>query len=174
MSTDNRRGFLKVATTVLGAAIGAVLAVPLVRYVVFPTRKRVVVGGDDPVPVLAESALVAGAPPVRVAIRVAEQRDAWSKVTDVPLGAAWVSRDQTGQLRALSATCPHLGCSIDFDKSAGEFRCPCHTSAFAADGKRMSGPAKRDMDPLEATVEDGQVMVRFARFKLDVAEREKA
>jgi menaquinol-cytochrome c reductase iron-sulfur subunit len=174
MSTDNRRGFLKVATTVLGAAIGAVLAVPLVKYVVFPTRKRVVVGADDPVPVLAETSLPAGTEPVRVAIRAPEQRDAWSKVTDVPLGAAWLSRDKDGKPCALSATCPHLGCAIDYDKVAKEFRCPCHTSSFAADGKRISGPAKRDMDPLETTVEDGQVLVRFARFKLDIAGREKA
>ena len=175
MSTEPpRRGFLKTATVLLGGAIGAVLAVPIARYVVFPVRRQVVVGGETPVPVADEAAVKPGAPPLRVQIRAPEQRDAWSKVTNVPLGAAWLSRGPDGQCRALSATCPHLGCAIDFDAAAQQFRCPCHTSAFSPEGKRISGPAKRDMDPLDTTVEDGKVLVRFERFKQDIPEREKA
>jgi Rieske Fe-S protein len=174
MSTTPRRGFLKAATALIGGAIGAVLAVPIVRYVLFPAGRKVVAGADDPVPVADLGAIKPGAPPLRVQIRIPEQRDAWSRQKDVPLGAAWVSRTPDGGVRALSATCPHLGCAIDFDAQAGEFRCPCHTSAFAADGKRLSGPSKRDMDPLETTVDEGRVLVRFQRFKLDVADREKA
>src|SRR5262245_27296678 len=112
-----RRGFLKTATALVGGAIGAVLAVPLVRYVMFPVGRRTVVGGDVPVPVVDEAAVKPGAPPLRVQIRAPEQRDAWSKVTDVPLGAAWLTRDPSGQVRALSATCPHLGCAVDYDAS---------------------------------------------------------
>ena len=175
MSNDTpRRGFLKTATVFLGGAIGAVLAVPIVRYVIFPVGRKIVIAGDIPVPVVDEAAVKPGAPPLRVQIRAPEQRDAWSKVTDVPLGAAWLSRGDDGKVRALSATCPHLGCAVDFDPQVGHFRCPCHTSAFGADGKRISGPAKRDMDPLDCSVEEGKVLVRFARFKQDVAEREKA
>jgi menaquinol-cytochrome c reductase iron-sulfur subunit len=175
MSTNTpRRGFLKTATVLVGGAIGAVLAVPIVRYVVFPVRRRTVLGTDAPVPVADETAVKPGAPPLRVQIRAPEQRDAWSKVTDVPLGAAWLSRGDDGQVRALSATCPHLGCAVDFDPQAGHFRCPCHTSSFGKDGKRISGPAKRDMDPLPCTVQEGKVLVRFERFKQDIPEREKA
>ena len=39
---------------------------------------------------------------------------------------------------------------------------------------REAGPAKRGMDPLEVSVEEGRVKVRFERFRLDVAGREKA
>ena len=175
MSNESpRRGFLKTATVLLGGAIGAVLAVPIVRYVVFPVGRRTVVGGNVPVPVADEGAVKAGAAPLRVQIRTPEQRDAWSKVTDVPLGAAWLSRLEDGSVRALSATCPHLGCAVDFDPAVGHFKCPCHTSAFGPDGKRISGPAKRDMDPLECSVAEGKVLVQFERYKQDVAEREKA
>ncbi len=175
MSTASpRRGFLKTATVLIGGAIGAVLAVPIFRYVLFPVSRRVVIGGDAPVPVADAAAVKAGAPPLRVAIRAPEQRDAWARITDVPLGAAWLSRGEDGKVRALSATCPHLGCAVDFDEKAQTFRCPCHTSSFSPDGKRISGPAKRDMDPLEAEDAGGKVMVRFARFKLDVSGREKA
>jgi Rieske Fe-S protein len=175
MSTPTpRRGFLKTATVLIGGAIGAVLAVPIVRYVLFPVRRRIVLGAESPVPVADEAAVKPGAPPLRVQIRAPEQRDAWSKVTDVPLGAAWLSRGEDGKVRALSATCPHLGCAVDFDPQAGHFRCPCHTSAFGPDGKRLSGPAKRGMDELDAHVEDGKVLVRFERFKQDIPDKEKA
>jgi Rieske Fe-S protein len=84
-------------------------------------------------------------------------------------------RDATsGTVRAFTTTCPHLGCSVDFDEHAGSFRCPCHTSAFALSGDRMSGPAKRGLDPLDIEVHEGRVSVRFRRYKLDVGEREDA
>jgi Rieske Fe-S protein len=169
-----RRGFLKTVTVLLSGAIGAVLAVPVVRYLVFPVRRKIVIGADAPVPVIDEARVVAGAPPVRVQIVTPVQRDAWSKVEHVPLGSAWLSRGPDGKVRAFSATCPHLGCSIDYDPQKTEYRCPCHTSAFSPEGEHVSGPAKRGMDPLETSIVDGRVLVRFAKFKLDTPKREKA
>jgi menaquinol-cytochrome c reductase iron-sulfur subunit len=171
---SGRRSFLKTATVLIGGVIGAVLAVPIVRYLTFPVRRKVVIGADTPVPVIDEARVVAGAPPLRVQIITPEQRDAWGKQQNVPLGAAWVSRGADGQVRALSATCPHLGCAVDYDPGAGQFKCPCHTSAFSSEGEQISGPAKRGMDPLETSVVDGRVMVRFEKFKLDTSKREKA
>jgi menaquinol-cytochrome c reductase iron-sulfur subunit len=109
-----------------------------------------------------------------VTVCAAAQRDAWARVENVRLGAAWLVRTPSG-IRAFTTTCPHLGCSVDFDEHANEFRCPCHTSSFAVSGDRISGPAKRGLDPLETQVdEDGRVSVRFRRFKPDVPEREDA
>jgi Rieske Fe-S protein len=150
-----------------------VLAVPIVQTLIFPTRRRVVSGSNDPVPVANASAV--GATPLRVEITAAEQHDAYAKVTNVRLGAAWLVRGADQQIHAFSTTCPHLGCAVDYSKETKDFRCPCHKSAFATDGSRVSGPAKRGLDELETSVDpDGQVRVRFARFKLDVAEREDA
>ena len=172
--TTGRRSFLKTATVFIGGVIGAVMAYPIVRYLAFPVRRKIVVGTDTPVPVADESSVIAGAPPLRVQIITPEQRDAWGKQQNVPLGAAWLSRGPDGQIRAFSATCPHLGCAVDFDPGAGQFKCPCHTSAFSAEGQQISGPAKRGMDPLETSVVDGRVLVRFTKYKLDTSKREKA
>jgi cytochrome b6-f complex iron-sulfur subunit len=49
---------------------------------------------------------------------------------------------------ALSAKCPHLGCTVNFDAVSGRFKCPCHGSVFAASGKWISGPAQRNLQPL--------------------------
>jgi cytochrome b6-f complex iron-sulfur subunit len=62
------------------------------------------------------------------------------------------------QLRALSAACTHLGCTVD--KTELGFRCPCHGSAFSADGVNLSGPAPRPLPwrPLRLAG-DGSVIV---------------
>ncbi|MFE0027171.1 ubiquinol-cytochrome c reductase iron-sulfur subunit [Amycolatopsis sp. NPDC059021] len=39
-----------------------------------------------------------------------------------------------GQVRAVSATCTHLGCRLALDGPARRLNCPCHRTAFAVDG----------------------------------------
>lgn len=170
---SSRRGFFKALTAVIGGAIGAALAAPALAYLWFPVRRKVVVGADGFVPVAEEATVAPGSAPVRVAVVTPRQLDAWTEASRVRVGAAWLSRDEGGPVRALSATCPHLGCAVDYDPKGGVFRCPCHESAFARDGRRLDGPAKRDLDPLEVEVKDGRVGVKFERYELDVPERVK-
>ncbi len=42
---------------------------------------------------------------------------------------------------AFVTVCTHLGCAVNFDASERLFRCPCHGSVFALDGKVLGGPA---------------------------------
>lgn len=156
----------------LGGAIGALVAVPLVRYVLFPMGRDLVSSSKEPVDVLDEAALRSGAPPVRVQINATRMRDAWGVSEDVPLGAAWVRKSEAGEVQALSSTCPHLGCAIDFDTQDKMFKCPCHRSAFAMDGEKISGPSKRGLDPLPVQVENGRIKITFLRYRPDIAERE--
>lgn len=172
MATD-RRGVLKTLTYVIGGLIGAVVAVPALGYVLFPARRKTVEGGADPIPV-ADLDEIPSERPIRVPVVAPAQRDAWSNVRNVPLGAVWLRRTGEKSVLALTATCPHLGCSVDFDPADGDFHCPCHTSAFDRDGNRKSGPAKRGMDPLDTVIEGGRVAVKFVRYKPDTAKREKA
>src|SRR5439155_11567559 len=76
--------------------------------------------------------------PKKVAI-VADAHDAWMVAKAVELGAVWLVR-RGENVTALSVVCPHLGCSINVEPSAS-FACPCHTSAFTAEGKRSAGPS---------------------------------
>jgi menaquinol-cytochrome c reductase iron-sulfur subunit len=106
-------------------------------------------------------------------------RDAWTAATDVPLGAAWLRR--TGDtVTALSGTCPHLGCAIALAHQPDpakpqQFACPCHDSAFDATGKRLAGPAKRDLDPLPVIVDDnGRVKLTWIQYRTDTSDREPA
>jgi Rieske Fe-S protein len=55
-----------------------------------------------------------------------------------------------GAYRALSALCPHLGCTVL--PSADGFRCPCHGSQFTLSGKLVLGPSQSDLGTL--TIEE--------------------
>ena len=59
-------------------------------------------------------------------------------------------------------------------RSAKGSRCASHDPPDGTDGTREYGPAKRGMDPLEVFEDKGQIMVRWQRFKPDIAEREPA
>jgi menaquinol-cytochrome c reductase iron-sulfur subunit len=66
------------------------------------------------------------------------------------------------RLRALSAACTHLGCTVDRDDVG--YRCPCHGSVFDARGTNVSGPAPKPLPwrPLKLAG-DGAVIVDLAR-----------
>ena len=66
------------------------------------------------------------------------------------------------EVRAMSATCTHLGCQVQWDGEGERFRCPCHGGVFDAAGNVVGGPPPRSLDRLEARVEsDGTVLVRL-------------
>lgn len=52
-----------------------------------------------------------------------------------------VYRDEQGHLHQLSATCPHLGGIVRWNKSEKTWDCPCHGSRFSSQGDVLNGPA---------------------------------
>jgi Rieske Fe-S protein len=70
--------------------------------------------------------------------------------------------DGAQTIRALSATCTHLGCQVGWDGRAKKFKCPCHGGVYAPDGAVLEGPPPRPLDRIEARIDpkDGSVLVR--------------
>jgi cytochrome b6-f complex iron-sulfur subunit len=59
----------------------------------------------------------------------------------------------TGQFRALSARCTHLGCVVQYQESpVPHFGCNCHGSQFDMSGVNTSGPAPRPLPPYRVTL----------------------
>jgi glycine/D-amino acid oxidase-like deaminating enzyme/nitrite reductase/ring-hydroxylating ferredoxin subunit len=50
-------------------------------------------------------------------------------------------RDDDGTLAAVSPTCTHLGCRVNWNSAERSWDCPCHGSRFAPTGEVLQGPA---------------------------------
>ena len=144
---STRRGFHLLVLNVLGALIGAAIALPTLVYLLFPPKARKGAGWIDAGDI---SQLTPGAP-VEVSFQLTHL-DGWRLTTEKK--TAWIVKENNNSVVAFSPTCTHLGCAVHWDASAKQFACPCHNSFFSIDGKVTGGPAPRPMDQY-ATKIDG-------------------
>jgi glycine/D-amino acid oxidase-like deaminating enzyme/nitrite reductase/ring-hydroxylating ferredoxin subunit len=72
------------------------------------------------------------------------------RVVDVAGEKTAVYADPAGRIRAVSAICTHLGCTVEFNPADVTWDCPCHGSRFATDGAVIQGPAARNLAPRPA------------------------
>ncbi len=159
---------MKWGTIAVAACAAAVAAVPGIGYLLDPLlRRKRQKSLWYPV---AELATLAPNTPTAVAV-LGEQVDAWTRSPMQRLGTVWLTRDASGTVTAFSAECPHLGCRVQYRSDRTQYTCPCHESSFRADGVALTGPSPRALDALETRVRRGKVEVRFARFRLQVAEK---
>jgi Rieske Fe-S protein len=97
----------------------------------------------------------------------AEHRAGWAVVAEEHF--VFVLPEQNN--RVLSSVCPHEGCNVAWREREHQFFCPCHDSAFDATGARLSGPARRGLDPLPSRVQDGILQVQNQSFVNNTEER---
>ncbi|GAA3667531.1 FAD-dependent oxidoreductase [Arthrobacter ginkgonis] len=60
-------------------------------------------------------------------------------------GDTAVYADEDGRFLAVSATCTHQGCTVEFNPVEATWDCPCHGSRFATDGSVIQGPAAENL-----------------------------
>jgi cytochrome b6-f complex iron-sulfur subunit len=81
-------------------------------------------------------------------------------VTPVEVGRFYLVRLADGGFLAIYRRCTHLGCTVPFDPTAGNFVCPCHGSAFTTEGEVLNPPAPRSLDIFTLTInESGEIVV---------------
>jgi menaquinol-cytochrome c reductase iron-sulfur subunit len=168
-AAEGRRGAIRLLVTIGGLAYAGALAVPAARFLADPGGASA--SGERWIRVARLADLPEGEPR-RLAVE-GDERDAFTVTRGQILGSVWIER-RGDTVRALSATCPHLGCAVDRDASGQGFACPCHTSRFGPDGEAIAGPSPRGMDPLAARIAGEWVEVDFRRFRQGVADRREA
>ena len=92
-----------------------------------------------------------------------------AKVADLKVGKpvlaeygddnVWIVKTSPTKVVVLDQACPHVRCKLSFNDKTQHFDCPCHASHFEVDGKRIDGPAPRDMDLVAFQVTNGDVVV---------------
>jgi menaquinol-cytochrome c reductase iron-sulfur subunit len=160
----NRRSFFGVLLGVGTAGMGVLLAIPVLRYVLYHLYAK---SKSTWSPIGAMDKFSDLSQPVLTPLSL-QQVDGWREVDSSQ--TVYVTKGPQGKLEVLSSICPHMGCAIAWQKD--EFFCPCHGSVFEPDGKYVSGPSPRGMDPLPHKIVDGKLMVKFEYFRENVPNRE--
>jgi uncharacterized protein with NAD-binding domain and iron-sulfur cluster/nitrite reductase/ring-hydroxylating ferredoxin subunit/rubrerythrin len=81
------------------------------------------------------------------------------KSVQSPAGERFWVNQQNGGFNALSATCTHLGCPVNWLETARKFQCPCHGGEYDSDGNVTVGPPTKSLKRLEARLNDDMVEI---------------
>jgi cytochrome b6-f complex iron-sulfur subunit len=64
-----------------------------------------------------------------------------------------------GSYRAMSATCTHLDCTVQYRARERDVWCACHNGIYDVNGRNLSGPPPRPLEPYEVHVRGDEIVV---------------
>lgn len=64
-----------------------------------------------------------------------------------------------GELKAVSATCTHLDCTVQYRPDWGVLWCACHNGRYTLEGKNISGPPPRPLEQYVVNVVGEDIFV---------------
>ena len=153
----SRRDFIKVTTGIVGGLIGVAIGLPTISYLIDPALKE---GGKDLwVSIGKFEDMKIGIPYPFSFTRV--QVNGWERTSSSFGGYAVRKSDDPKDLLILNSRCTHLGCTVNWNKEAQGYICPCHDAKFSMDGKVLDGPPPRPLDVYSdfRLSEDGHVEI---------------
>jgi cytochrome b6-f complex iron-sulfur subunit len=139
-----RRRFLQM---LLGGSLAASLAsfiYPVLRYLVPPPTADL--GGDTV-----------------IAAKVAEMKPNMGKIFRFGSRPGLLIRTAAGEYRAMSATCTHLSCTVQYRDDLHQVWCACHNGTYALDGRNISGPPPRPLETFDVQVRGDEIFARRRR-----------
>lgn len=79
----------------------------------------------------------------------------------VPFGTApaIIVRTASGDLRAFSATCTHLDCTVQYRPDFEHLWCACHNGLYDLNGRNVSGPPPRPLETFDVNVKNGEIVI---------------
>jgi cytochrome b6-f complex iron-sulfur subunit len=64
-----------------------------------------------------------------------------------------------GTLKAFSAVCTHLNCTVQYSKESKNIWCACHNGKFDLNGKVISGPPPKPLEEFKVNVVGENIIV---------------
>jgi cytochrome b6-f complex iron-sulfur subunit len=128
----------------LGGASGALalaVAYPVLRYLVPP-----------PIPESAANSVV-------LPFRATDLPPNSGRIFKFGNKPGLLVRTPTGELRAFSARCTHLDCTVQYRDDLSHIWCACHNGHFDLSGRNIAGPPPAPLPAYEVNVRGDQVVV---------------
>ena len=66
---------------------------------------------------------------------------------------------ESGEFRALSATCTHLDCIVQYRSDLKQIWCACHNGLYDLKGRNVSGPPPRPPDEYAVNVIEDEIHI---------------
>ena len=142
--TVPRRRFVEVLLGGGFLATAVAFIYPVLRYLVPPKASD-----------LGSDAVVAG--------RVGDLKPNSGKIFRFGNRPGLLIRTANGEYRAMSATCTHLSCTVQYRDDLREVWCACHNGKYNLDGRNVSGPPPRPLEPFDVQVKGEEIFVRRRR-----------
>ncbi len=135
-----RRDFLDWMIRLAGTTLGAFVLYPVLRYLVPPR--------------IPEAA-------TRRVVAAKKNELAPGSFKTFPFGSqpGILIRTPDGEFRALTAVCTHLGCTVQYRNADRTIWCACHNGLYDLEGRNVSGPPPRPLEPFVVHVEGEDVVV---------------
>lgn len=157
----SRRSFYSKLSVILSLAIGALMVVPGLAFVLAPVfrkppREWRTVGLVDQFEV-GSTSLVSFEDASSVP---------WAGVTAKT--GAWLRRVDDSNFIAFSINCRHLGCPVRWLEDARLFMCPCHGGVYYKDGSVAGGPPPEALERLSVRIEGKHVQIETSPVPLTI------
>lgn len=68
-------------------------------------------------------------------------------------------KSEEGNFKALSATCTHLDCIVQYKEDTKQIWCACHNGIFDLNGRNVSGPPPRALDSYTVKVVNDEIII---------------
>src|SRR5712692_2135778 len=152
----SRRGMFMKLSLLLNGAVGVVLAVPIIRYLLSPVIRERAPGYESWLSLGDLGQFPEGQ------TRIATYRSPAANPSDGETAniPCWVRRVGGAKFQVFAINCAHLGCPVRWFPQSGLFMCPCHGGAYYRDGSRASGPPERGLFEYPYKVQDGIVTIQ--------------
>ena len=152
----SRRGFLTQLGMLFNGLAAAVVAVPMVGFLLSAITR----GRGHGYLSWVRLGQVADFPEGET--RLTTFRNPYVMPTDGATAdtACWVRHIAGNEFQVFAVNCAHLGCPVRWFPQSGLFMCPCHGGAYYRDGSRASGPPERGLFQYPYKVENGRIAIQ--------------
>jgi menaquinol-cytochrome c reductase iron-sulfur subunit len=152
----SRRAMLTKIGLLLNGIVGAILTVPILRYLLSPVIRERKTGYDSWLSLGGLEQFPASQ--TRLATYRNPVVNPWDGQTaDLP---CWVRNLDGQKFQVFAINCAHLGCPVRWFPQSNLFLCPCHGGAYYADGSLAAGPPPRGLFEYHYKIENGKLFIK--------------
>jgi Rieske Fe-S protein len=137
----------------VNGAVGLVLAVPVVRYLLSPVLRG---PAEDSWLALGSLEQFPEGETRLATYRHPSGNSADGETANIP---CWVRHVERETFQVFAINCAHLGCPVRWFPQSGLFMCPCHGGVYYSDGARASGPPERGLFEYQYKVNQGKLLI---------------